>query len=261
MSKLTKADAKAHAEACKMLEQDRLTMDQRWFVLENWQESAQHVNSSAGAFFTPIGLARDFALNIGGNRIIDLCAGIGALAFMLQPTRGSEAWPEIVCVEINPDYAAVGRKVVPEARWIVGSVFDLPRDLGRFDYAISNPPFGLTSRAGASSPRYRGRAFEYHVIDIASDLADEGAFIIPQGSSPFRMDGSGFRMHCPAQCAEFEAKTDIRLAVGVSIDTSFHEGDWAGVAPKVEIVTSNFAHARAVRKARKFGPLFAEAAE
>ncbi len=40
MSKLTKAQAKAHQEACDLLQKDVLTLDEKWFVLENWQESA-----------------------------------------------------------------------------------------------------------------------------------------------------------------------------------------------------------------------------
>jgi hypothetical protein len=35
MPKLTKAQTKAHAEACKLLQKDTLTFDEKWFVLEN----------------------------------------------------------------------------------------------------------------------------------------------------------------------------------------------------------------------------------
>src|SRR5690242_13237549 len=119
MSKLTKAQAKAHKAACALLNKDSLTMDERWFVLENWQESASHINSVAGAFFTPAGLANDFVIDVSGDRIIDLCAGIGMLSFVLyQGGAWDRRWPQIVCVEANPDYVAVGKKVLPEATWI-----------------------------------------------------------------------------------------------------------------------------------------------
>src|SRR6185312_13032899 len=157
MAKLTKAQAKAHQQACDLLLKDVLSEDDKFFVLENWQESAKHINTIAGAFFTPVGLARDFSLETYGPRVIDLCAGIGALSLMTAMRHCHERL-DIVCVEMNPEYAAVGRKIVPEATWIVGSVFDLP-DFGHFDCAIGNPPFGATPR-DAKAPRYSGKDFE-----------------------------------------------------------------------------------------------------
>lgn len=249
MSKLTKQQYKAHAEACRLLEKDVLSWDDRWFVLENWKESATHINSQAGAFFTPLGLASDFSIEVGGRRIIDLCAGIGMLAFQVFDRGRCDASKfDLVCVERNPDYAAVGRKVLPEATWIVADVFDLPPDLGHFDYAISNPPFGSTPREKAAL-RYKGRAFEYHVIDIASDLADDGAFILPQMSAPFRYSGRDhYEWRPEREYEKFKQQTGIELSMNCGIDCSVYEGDWNGVAPKVEIALADFAAARAARK-------------
>jgi hypothetical protein len=54
-----------------------------------------------------------------------------------------EGFTELTCVEINPRYFEVGRKLLPEARWINADVFDWRTlDLGRYDVAIANPPFG-----------------------------------------------------------------------------------------------------------------------
>lgn len=47
MAKLTKVEAKSHAAACELLEKDRLTEDDKEFVYRNWNESANHVNSTA----------------------------------------------------------------------------------------------------------------------------------------------------------------------------------------------------------------------
>lgn len=247
MSRLTKAQAKAHQEACDLLKKEVLTFDEKWFVLENWQESATHVNTVAGAFFTPPGLARDLSMEVGGRRIIDLCAGIGTLSFLVKERSCWGNAPDITCVEINPDYIAVGRKLLPEATWIQASVFDLP-PLGRFDFAISNPPFGNIKRGGKDAPRYRGRQFEYHVIDIASDIANHGVFIIPQTSAPFRDSGErGHREAKDVAYLAFEQRTMIELGAGAGYDCSVHQNDWHGVAPKVEIVTADFVEARARR--------------
>lgn len=257
MAKLTKAQIKAHKQACDLLAKDRLTEDERWLVLENWHESANHINSAVGAFFTPPMLARDFAIEVPGRRVIDLCAGIGCLAFMVW---GKVPRPvEIVCVEQNPDYVAVGRKVLPEATWIVGDVFNLPSDLGRFDCAVSNPPFGATKRTG-SAPRYSGRAFEYHVIDVASDLADYGAFIIPQNSAPFRYSGEPhYRVDESDEYRSFRAATGIELEPNCGIDTDCYRNEWRGVAPVTEIVVADFVEARKARLPDQ-ADLFGEAA-
>ena len=103
MARLTKQQAALHAQACAYLEKDILTFDERLFVLEHWQESANHINGVAGAFFTPQSLASDFSIEVEGRRIIDLCAGIGSLAFAYYHRdafrRGQPAL-EIVCVRI-----------------------------------------------------------------------------------------------------------------------------------------------------------------
>lgn len=260
MAKLSKAEAKAHEQACSLLEEPTLTFDERWFVYENWQESANHVNSIAGAFFTPIGLARDFSIEVSGDRIIDLCAGIGVLSFAASLHIRREQLPEIVCVEKNPAYVAVGRKLLPEATWIEADVFDLP-DLGHFDTAISNPPFGATPRRGGAGKNYTGPAFEYHVLDVASTIADYGVFILPQASAPFSFSGgNGFRKTPSESYERFGRQTGIVLDPSCGIDTAFYRRDWRGVSPATEIVTANFEEARE-RLASAQADMFQEAAQ
>ena len=269
MSKLTKAQAKAHKAACDILAKDELTWGDRWFVLENWQESATHINSIAGAFFTPAGLAGDFAIDVHGHRIIDLCAGIGALSFAhYSRCRFADGFPDVVCVEKNPDYVAVGRKIFPEATWIEGDIFNLP-DLGRFDTAVSNPPFGATQRNGGKAPRYTGDKFEYHLIDIASDIADDGVFIIPQMSAPFAFSGKQCFQQTPSNhYNKFLEQTGCELTNGCGVDCEYHREDWHGVSVSVEIVLCDFKEARA-RRAPAIAPpqdteqfeMFREAAE
>jgi predicted RNA methylase len=149
--KLTHAQAKAHEQASDLLTKQLLTDEERCFVLEHWRAGARHINSLAGAYFTPCGLARDLACEVGEGSIIDLCAGIGTLAFHAR--RWAEPDQRIVCVEMNPDYVAVGRKILPYATWMCCDIFDMP-NVGHFSCAISNPPFGRTSRSGRS-PRYQ----------------------------------------------------------------------------------------------------------
>ena len=274
MARLTKAQAKRHADAEAILKQDRLSDDDRLFVIENWQESAHHINTIAGAFFTPFSLARGVAIEVPRGRVIDLCAGIGTLGLACWWNGVFEAnrVSEIVCVELNPAYAEVGRKLLPEARWIVGSVFDLPADLGRFDAAVSNPPFGTVKRE-RSAPRYTGSVFELHVLDIASDLADLGVFIVPQATAPFKLSGcpdggwpetrrngigSGFVRRSDDALARFEAQTGIVMEPGCGVDTAASDREWHLVAIRTEIVVCDFVEARERRSPKPAEPVVAE---
>lgn len=253
MAKLTKQETKKHLEAEAILSKDVLTEDEKEFVLEHWQEGANHVNGAAGAFFTPLSMAYDVVLNLGfraSGRVIDLCAGIGTLAYAAwnrqKEARNQGAVPlEIVCVEVNPDYVAIGKKILPEATWICASIFDLP-ELGRFDHAISNPPFGRI-QTDARAPRYTGSDFEFKVIDIAAELADCGVFVLPANSAPFRIsDDSGYRVNESAKHSKFLAQTGIVLDVGIGIDTRTYQDEWHGVNVSTEIVETDFTERQAI---------------
>lgn len=229
MAKLSKQDAKLHAQACELLQQNELTYDERVFVLDNWQESATHINSVAGAFFTPRGLARDLAIEVTPRKIVDLCAGIGVLSFAVhQHFYGNN--PEITCVEINPDYIEVGKKLVPEARWIRADTFDFA-EVG-FDCAIANPPFG-----NVKTHKNVYGCFEYDLIAHAKSLARYGVFIIPQMSSPFKLSGNQrFEEKKSADYLKFRERSGVSLTPNCGLDTSVYREDWKVKTPMVEIV-------------------------
>lgn len=255
MSRLSKKQIAAHREAERLLTLDVLDDDQREFVLDNWQESATNINSAAGAFFTPSALARDLGyfaqFNSGDMRVIDLCAGIGGLGLWTWWISGRKA--RVTCIEINPQYVAVGRKIFPEAEWVCASVTEVS---GAYDVAISNPPFGKTAKI--ASPRYAGED-DLAVVDIASDLAEYGAFIIPQMSCPFEYSGRrDYRVRPSAKSAKFARLTGIELTCE-SVDCSIYRDDWRGVSPAVELVAADFAEVRASRQDAQ-GDLFRAAA-
>lgn len=240
MAKLSKQQAKAHEEAERILTKSKLTDDDRQFVIDNWQESATHINGLAGAFFTPWGLATDAMIELGGwqfeGSVLDLCAGMGTLSLAaIEMSRVSR----IVCIELNPAYAEVGRKMVPDAEWITASVFQHD-GWGMFDHAISNPPFGKIGRDG-NAPRYKNGEFEYHVIDIAAHHAKFGTFIIPGMSAGFTLSNDhGYRRSDNQKYAAFEKQTGIVLDAGCGIDTRVYSDRWHGVSPQVEIACAEF---------------------
>lgn len=249
MATLTREQERRHAQACELVDLDReLTDDERDFVLDHWLASSTTHSASDRAFFTPAGLARDMSIEVTGDRIIDLCAGTGRLAYHARDLWGR--WPgpgrEFVCVERNPEYVRVGRRVLPEARWICADVLDLPSmldELGTFDSALSNPPFGALPRKHRAPGAYAGRRFEYHVIALAARMARRGVFVVPQTSAPFAYSGRPCFEHdrADAEYRKFTAATGITLQPNCGIDTSVYDGEWAGdVSPRVEVVLADF---------------------
>ena len=251
MSKLTKVQYKAHNAAVELLKKDKLTFDEKIFVYENWNESAESINSQAGAFFTPTGLARDFSLEIlEGETLIDLCAGIGILSFYAYHFKQCE----VRCIELNPKYYEVGKKLLPEATWVNASIFDY-KNFGHFTQSISNPPFGKI-KTGIDVElkkelKYKGSEFEFLCIEIASKISDYGTFLIPKGSTPFKYSGEqdGFKdLRMPGgsynpynqepmqKVKKFLKETEFNPIFNTGIDTSIYKNEWKGVSPTCEII-------------------------
>jgi hypothetical protein len=241
--KLTKPQIKSQ-EACEeLLKKDTLTYDEKIYVYENWHEGATNTNSVAGAFFTPFGLARDFHLELyDKKKTIDLCAGIGMLSFIAYHWNECH---DITCVEYNSDYVRVGKKLLPEANWICGSIFDIVDD--DYEQAISNPPFGKI-KTGISDIKlkYKGAEFDLKAIEIASKISSRASFILPQGSTPFKYSGARYYEDlrdtdsCSNKVKKFIKETGIDYEFNCGIDTSYYLNEWKGVSPLCEIVNFDF---------------------
>lgn len=247
MTKLTKSQLKQHNAAADLLKLEHLSEEDKCFILDNWHEATVTNPTESGAFFTPFGLARDFAIDAGANgRVLDVCAGIGTLSLACKyHTCMYRNKPEFTCIEINPTFVEIGKRILPEATWICADVADLPNlQLGKFDTVISNPPFGTASRCGhqLQAPRYRGAEFEFKIIDALADVADYGAFILPQQSCPFRY--SGQRCHYQDQSNRklqaFMKDTGIELEAGCGVDTHLYRDQWKSTNIVTEIVTVDF---------------------
>ena len=66
--------------------------------------------------------------------------------------------------------------------------------------------------------------FEYMVIEAASRIAKEGAFIIPQMSAPFVYSGTeDHRWLQEGRARTFEKRTGILLEFNQGIDTAYYK--------------------------------------
>lgn len=242
MAKLTKQEIANHNKILDLINSDKvLTFDEKWFIIENYHEGATNINSAAGAFFTPIYYSRDFCLEVWGDTVIDMCAGIGSLSFMVANKYDPNDIPsQIVCVELNPEYAAIGKRIVPEADWIVADVLSYEAPI-MFDQSISNPPFGRIKTSDVKDLSYKGAEFEFKVISKASTLSKYGTFILPQGSSGFKYSNNRYYERFETEkYKKFKEQTGIELNPGIGIDSSVFKDDWKGVNIITEVCIADF---------------------
>lgn len=227
--KLSKQLSALHLQALDLVHSDRsLTQDERWFILENFHEGAQHLNGLAGAFFTPI----DLALSVhevyvkNSRSLVDLCSGIGRLSWWAH----EEGIP-VTCVELNRDYVTAGRRVLPNANWICADVVRDPEVAAlRAQMVVSNPPFGKLKRNGLVTPKpavwsltspLQSNELHYAVVEVAQQIAAEGCFILPQISR----DADG----------RWEVPSHLPLLQPTCIDTQCVEDQWRSTSPKVDV--------------------------
>jgi methylase of polypeptide subunit release factors len=254
MSKITKQQLKQHDEVAQLLwGSDRpLKRDEVEFCLEHWDpraDSGRHVANNQ-AYFTPMTLARDAALYVGGNgrRVVDICAGTGRLAYAVLEANGWQPQEvQVTAVEFNPEFVRVGRRLLPEVDWILGDCYDpsLWQSLPRFDEAISNPPFGaVVTEHDTDWVGYRGPA-GLTVAAIGLQVARLGIkMILPQAQTIFRYSGADGRYGVYADSyagylQKFIAQRPELEWDYSSLDTEAeaYKSEWRGVAPIVEVVS------------------------
>jgi predicted RNA methylase len=241
MARISTVSQRRHREAEALLASDDvLTFEQKTFIYENYHEGATNLNGLNGAFFTPPALACDFATELHGNRVIDLCAGIGMLGHastLFMPDI------DLTCVELCPAYVKAGKRLVPHATWHCESATQLTPREDKFDLAISNPPFGNIDGI---------KMFDLEVVRIASTIANHGLFILPQQSTPFRYSGSPYyREETTDALARWMDKTGIEFEFNCGIDCNQNLSGWKGVKPVVEIVLCDFTIAQDVENDRE----------
>lgn len=237
MARVTKKESQLRLKVMELVHSDRqLTEDDKEFIFNNYRGDGI---GATGAFFTPEMLAWDFMLDAGcSDACIELCAGIGRLSYY-QFIRNKPS--HITCVELNPEYVLIGKRVLPQAEWITGDALQYTPD--RFyRVAYGNPPFGKINTSGAYTGRYTGSEFEYKIIDRAREYSSYGVWIVPQGSAGFKYSGHTYydRSIQSAKYIKFEKDTGLILHPGVGIDTSIYRDQWNGTKVTCESVLVDY---------------------
>lgn len=197
--KLSKAEIKLQKEVKAILEQEDLSFEDQEYIYENFNAGAISDVTTHSAYFTPLDLAYDFALFAGRSGVcVDMCAGIGVLSFCASVRDTySRKIKQQICIERNPDYLAIGKKLLPDAEWILGDMFDesmwndIINRYGKIDSIVSNPPFGKVTKTDKDRSwlKYQGADLDIAAIEIALKFADDVSMILPSGSVSFRYSG------------------------------------------------------------------------
>lgn len=248
MAKLTNTERLKHKTALELLERGDLDFDDQLSIFRNYHEGANNNVGDFGAFFTPPDLALDAALEFGlqpdsTGRIVDVCAGIGVLAFAVL-TRFPNV--DVTCIELNPHYVAIGRRLVPQAHWICADALspDTWFNLGLFDGVIANPPFGRVRSMQTLTARYSGTEAEFKIMDVCADVADYGVFILPQASAGYRYSGvTCYEEISSRKLMKFVNDTRLQPDIGMGIDTTVYDS-WKSANIPVEVACIDYALAR-----------------
>lgn len=182
MAKLTKQEVSQQKEIKDLLKKPRdLTYEETVFVLQNFVPPSDVITDNA-AFFTPTSLAEAVAMCHGDSAsVVDVGAGIGCLSFFVAIQTQWNPQP-IYAIEINPEFVTIGKKLVPQAQWIEGDIFD-EETWKKVDaeFFISNPPFG--NRVNKPWLAYKGDSMMAAIeAGIRKTTCNGGTVILPQSA-------------------------------------------------------------------------------
>lgn len=245
MPKLTKQETKFHDEAEALLSLERpLTPDEVDFIYNNWREDARHLNVKTAAHFTPPDVAWELAVFASGyDRLsyVDLGAGIGILSHMVLRHTFENA--DITCVELNPDYVEVGKRLLPDVNWVQGDMFDKDLWVGlgdRFDTAISNPPFGSPTSKTKGKEWLSSTAAHFATLEVALHVSSGfGVFVFPESDSPMVWRSGGSVQpanHLSSHYRRFNEHYPQAVLTPSSTDIGIYKNQWRGVNPNVMLV-------------------------
>lgn len=234
--KLTKPQLKIHKQAEIILQKETLTFEDKEYLYEHFNEGAISDVTSESAYFTPLDLAYDFALFAGRYGVcVDMCAGFGVLSFCarVRDTYHNNIKHQI-CIERNPKFVEIGKKLLPEAEWIEGDVFDkniwdyIKNKYGTINSIVSNPPFGKVTKTDCNRSwlKYTGAELDIACMEIAMlNCQSDISMLLPVGSVEFKYSGRPYFDNIEnKKISKLRKETGIEFVMtNPGIDTSVYE--------------------------------------
>jgi predicted RNA methylase len=198
--KLSRREVKEQQTLLELLKKEKLSEEEIDNIYTEINPGILGDVTANGAFFTPYGLAQDVAvMNHARGHVLDLCGGIGMLSYRAWDMDTYEKRiRSLTIIELNPKYVEIGKKLLPQANWICGSVFDkqlldsLAPDGGKWDTIISNPPFGKAIVKEKIEWLNYNSAADLMVLEVALRYGKDAYFILPSNSVPFRFSGAPY---------------------------------------------------------------------
>ena len=142
---------------------------------------------------------------------------------------------ELFCLEQNPEFVRIGKRVLPDAVWIEGSFLD-PSTVeqlqgARIHEVISNPPYGRLTpedrkQANHLKATQSGKTskLELAAMEVALQVAPTATFIVPEMKGS-RLDLDALR------------EIDIHVMLTyIDVKQIFKDCAWRGTKMPVDIV-------------------------
>lgn len=241
--KIPKAELKKQRQLLNLITTGTTFTEQQIdLIYEEFNPAMIDSISENGVYFTPYGLAQDCAVMASASgHIVDVCAGIGMLSYRLhQMDTYNKKIKSITCIELNPQFVEIGKKLLPEANWICGNAYDkalwdnLVKDLpgNKYDLMVSNPPFGNhPDKEMISWLNYKG-VRDLMVLELCLRFSESGYFILPNGSVPFQYSGRQYYEDNPERYNRKLVKfikdnSEFKFAMSCDgIDCSIYRDEW-----------------------------------
>lgn len=237
--KLTKQQTKAHDEVMALLSLQRsLSRDEIAQCYRDYIPGATNNIGKGGIFFTPPDLARDFACcTVDRGRVLDACAGTGILAWRMFEQSPNADRLHVTCVETNPEFIEVGKRLLPQAEWVRGDMFDLSfvKSLGTFSQGVSNPPYGRVPTVACKWTTFRGSA-HLMMAEILLRLCERSADMIVPAQDVYWAGDSCPNVERSANLKLFRAALPGVDVVPHPIECEIYREQWRGASPKVCLV-------------------------
>lgn len=112
-----------------------------------------------------------------------LYAGVGAMGLLIQSVKQGM---EITCVEQDDNLIAIGKRLLPEAKWVQADPYEFKETQNRYDLVLSTPP---------NEFRSNGYEYEKSLMDSLKTITKNIIHFIPSTGLMLFVRGNSREYH------------------------------------------------------------------